>query len=328
MPKFTYSGYGRIYKSIFLSPALTAAQKGVYAALAAYAGEKGEAFPHQERLAFELSIGIDTLRRHLKALEKEQVLQIKRTAHGNRYQLTPQKGGWGIMPKKIVQDPTLPLISKALYGCLACYAGTDGQAHPHRGTLLRGLSMGKDRFYKALHALSEKDYVEVITRREGSRFTSSLFLLKGMHTAPPNPPHLVEEEKKGTTPEKELPKNLLESTIPSQRQETSVSEKTLVAYNKEININTPFTINRQTKAQATRSVEKERKENRPKENGIAQILLEIPFWKNPTVSGIAPLPEEKQVKCLLLENRLEKFLQEGLRWSYKEAWLYAERFLE
>lgn len=313
------TGYGRVYKSVLLSPSLSPGEKGVYSALSAYAGKSGIAFPHQERLALELSIGMDTLRKHLKSLEREKIITIIRTQKGNEYHLISQTGGWGVCPKQIMQNSSLPLAAKALYATLAAYAGTDGEAYPHRGTLLRGLSMGKDCFYKALNALIAQGYVEVESRRNGSRFTSSRFLLK-------NP--LEKLDEKTTKKEKQVEEKATATFMPfsfTNRpiQGKPVSEKSIDAYNKEKSINTLFTINRVTTPARTEL------KNEPIQNGVSIFLEELPLLREPVLKNIAPLSNKQKLLCDVLERQLRDYQKHGGEpLSYTKVQEYALAFLD
>lgn len=299
-------GYGRVFKSVLFSPQLTPAQKGLYAYLSSYADSAGVAFPHQKKMCQDLSISEDTLRKYLKALAESKVLRIQKHISGNFYTLLPQTGGWGKVYKWVLTDPSIPLPSKGLYGILASFAGSDGIAHPHRGTLLKALQISKDSFYKYLHQLQQHQVLQVEARKEKARFTSSSFtFLPPPQKAPMEKPSAVPTD--GPLPNENLP---VQSTAPrfrplpknpirplmdtgnfffpqKPRQENVVSQKREVPINKEFFKKTPSTIPRETSKAVIRPTDR-------KTDGFFEIRNELTAMENLAIPGVKPLSLEER----------------------------------
>lgn len=291
-------GYGRVFKSVLLSPDLTPAQKGVYAYLCGYANENGTAFPHQKKMCLDLRIGEDTLRKHLQTLQKQKILWIEKQSTGNFYHLQKQSGGWGKVSKELLLDSAVSLQAKGLFALLAAFAGSDHEAHPHRGTLLRAMAISKDTFYKYLHELTSKHYLVVESRRDGSKFTASRYILQE---------GFISKEKSES----------FSKTV--ARQENSVSEKRPVPNNKVLK-KTNSTTPRKTKGFATysiRSVEKER-------NSVSvfgQMRNEISQMEHPVCFGVRGISASKSrylQQCLTLLESESKC--QGQIWSYTELY--------
>ncbi len=100
--------------------------------------------------------------------------------------------GYGIIPKKVMQDTTISTQAKALYAYLSSYAGAGETAWPGRDLICLHLGIGKDSFSKYLKELKNKNYVEVNKKRnfEGKYY-------KNVYTIVSNPcPKISDMEEK------------------------------------------------------------------------------------------------------------------------------------
>lgn len=100
--------------------------------------------------------------------------------------------GYGIIPKKVMQDTTISAQAKALYAYLTSYAGAGETAWPGRDLICHHLGIGKDSFSKYLKELKNKNYVEVNKKRnlEGKYY-------KNVYTIVSNPcPKFSDMEEK------------------------------------------------------------------------------------------------------------------------------------
>jgi hypothetical protein len=62
-------------------------------------------------------------------------------------------GGYGIVYREIMRDPSIPPESKAIYAYLCSFAGSDGTCFPKVETMQKELCMGKQRFNKYMSVL-------------------------------------------------------------------------------------------------------------------------------------------------------------------------------
>lgn len=70
--------WSRVSIDVLRDPALSAQAKAVYAVLATYADDAGrdQCYPRQETLAEQLGVSVDTVQRHIKALEDAGVVEV------------------------------------------------------------------------------------------------------------------------------------------------------------------------------------------------------------------------------------------------------------
>ena len=85
--------------------------------------------------------------------------------------------GYGLIPKIITRDKSLTMESKAIYGYLASFAGTDGHCYPSKSLMISELGTTERRFNKNIKLLKEHGYVKVHKRRKGNRNDSNLYEL-------------------------------------------------------------------------------------------------------------------------------------------------------
>lgn len=100
--------WSRVSIDVLRDPALSAQAKAVYAVLATYADDAGrdQCYPRQETLAEQLGVSVDTVQRHIKALEDAGVVEVVprfRPDGGrssNDYTLLDELSAGGITPSK------------------------------------------------------------------------------------------------------------------------------------------------------------------------------------------------------------------------------------
>jgi DNA-binding transcriptional ArsR family regulator len=85
----TRSGFTQVPNFLLRSKQLSAGDKMTFAMLLSYAWQNDYCFPGQQRLALDLGLEERSVRRHLKALEANGLLAIKRRGQGktNIYEL-------------------------------------------------------------------------------------------------------------------------------------------------------------------------------------------------------------------------------------------------
>lgn len=85
--------------------------------------------------------------------------------------------GFGIVPKKVMQDPTLSLQAKGLFSYLTTYANKDGDCFPSRDLMCSHLNIGKDTITKYLKELKGAGYLEVEQVKENGKFAHNIYHL-------------------------------------------------------------------------------------------------------------------------------------------------------
>lgn len=70
--------------------------------------------------------------------------------------------------KDVMQDSSLTIESKAIYGYLCSQADDNGQAEVSVVKILEDLSISKDRFYRHMNALIDSGYVSKKSNRDTS----------------------------------------------------------------------------------------------------------------------------------------------------------------
>lgn len=76
------------------------------------------------------------------------------------------KKQFGIVDKEVMQDPSLSLRAKGVYGMLATFAGKDRTCYPSITHLSELAGVGRRTIERALEELKEKGYV----KKEGRVF--------------------------------------------------------------------------------------------------------------------------------------------------------------
>jgi hypothetical protein len=88
------TGYGIVYRDVMISDRLSINAKALYGLMSSYAGDKKSCFPTQETMSNNLGCSIPTIKRALKELvdncliEKEKLYKDNRMKNQNKYYLT------------------------------------------------------------------------------------------------------------------------------------------------------------------------------------------------------------------------------------------------
>ena len=90
--------YGKVAKEVMRDTRLSAAEKGLYAYLCAYAGGSGSCFPSRGLIAYEMQLNKDTVTRYLRKLAELGYITLAKARAGgrfanNRYIIKHQSGG-------------------------------------------------------------------------------------------------------------------------------------------------------------------------------------------------------------------------------------------
>ena len=85
--------------------------------------------------------------------------------------------GFGIVPKKLMQDPNLSLQAKGVFSYLATYANRDGDCFPSRELMCSHLNISKDTITKYIKELKEAGYLEVEQVKNGGKFSHNVYHL-------------------------------------------------------------------------------------------------------------------------------------------------------
>ncbi len=86
--------------------------------------------------------------------------------------------GYGLIPQLVTRDKDLSIEAKAIYGYLAAFAGTTGEAFPGVALICEELNISKKRYLSHRKALIEKGYIEIKRERLESGFSKNLYILK------------------------------------------------------------------------------------------------------------------------------------------------------
>lgn len=86
--------------------------------------------------------------------------------------------GYGLIPQLVTRDKDLSIEAKAIYGYLAAFAGTTGEAFPGVTLICEELNISKKRYLSHRKALIEKGYIEIKRERLESGFSKNLYILK------------------------------------------------------------------------------------------------------------------------------------------------------
>lgn len=86
--------------------------------------------------------------------------------------------GYGLIPQMLTRDKDLSIEAKAIYGYLAAFAGTTGEAFPGVALICAELNISKKRYLSHRKALVDKGYIEIKRERLESGFSKNLYILK------------------------------------------------------------------------------------------------------------------------------------------------------
>ena len=156
--------YGIINKEVIKDSRLSANAKGLYTYFCARAGNKGICNPSVDTICKDLHINVATFHKLKNELVNNKIINIEKKGTGinrrNSYILLKQTNtGYGMVYLDIVMNPRLNLKSKAIYGLLACYAGTRFIAYPLSKLIHSTLKISRNTYFNALRMLKELNFL-------------------------------------------------------------------------------------------------------------------------------------------------------------------------
>lgn len=191
-------GFGIIPKYAMRDPDLGCWSKLVYAYLCSLSGSGNQTWPRRETILRDLDIGKNTYYSAQKELTSQGYITIHQSRQGNRqgtniYTLIacPEKikqqhksytknktkdvnrvissglkaGGYGMLPRLVMQDGRLWPKAKLVYAYLASYAGAGCVAFPSNQMVIAELQLNRRAWQRSVRELSVYGYLKVIQRR-------------------------------------------------------------------------------------------------------------------------------------------------------------------
>lgn len=116
--------------------------------------------------------------------------------------------GYGVLPRSVMRDTSLPAQSKAIYAYLISFAGSSRTAWPSVSIMAYELGMGRDTFYKYMNVLKETGYIQVERQREVGRWVNNVYKINDSPC--PDLPDTVKPDKE--KPYKEKPDTVNQDT--------------------------------------------------------------------------------------------------------------------
>ena len=87
--------------------------------------------------------------------------------------------GYGIIPKKVMNDTGLSVEAKSIYAFIASYSGNGNTAFPTVDYITHKLNISRQRFNKHRKQLEDKGYITVKQeRQEGSQFNHNIYTIE------------------------------------------------------------------------------------------------------------------------------------------------------
>ena len=85
--------------------------------------------------------------------------------------------GFGIIPKLVMQDPTLSLSAKAVYAYFCSFAGSGTTCFPSRKKMCFDLGISNDTLGKYIRELTGRGLISVAQAKENGRFSHNIYML-------------------------------------------------------------------------------------------------------------------------------------------------------
>lgn len=225
LPGLYSKGYGILYKAVMLDPTLSIEAKGVYAYLASFTGGgKDAVWPSRSTILEDLHIAKNSFYKYLNNLIDEGYVRVEHNTAGinidprsNVYMLAPmpakylsvpgglseaeagrlskiaeardlKAGGFGLIPKMVVTDPTLSLAEKGFYAYLCVLADLQTMTVTTRtDNVLSALKIGKNTYHRHCISLENSDYLfREIQKDAGGIVKGITFILNKDPNCPEN----------------------------------------------------------------------------------------------------------------------------------------------
>lgn len=188
-------GYSTFSQVVVKSTDLHIKSKAIYLFLCAYKNTDNIATPKRETIMNYLGIGSkETYYKYMKELEAQGYIEISTLKVNNRFFNNQYKiitainevdlfTNYGIIPKKIMNDKSIPIEAKGLYGYFCAHRNkkTNDVLFMNLSQLKSHLGFGSNtRLNKNINILVEAGYIEKEQYSDSSqRFSSNLYHLLG-----------------------------------------------------------------------------------------------------------------------------------------------------
>lgn len=87
------------------------------------------------------------------------------------------RDGFGIIPKRVMQDQELTIGAKAIYAYFCSYAGAGATCFPTRDKICKDMGISGDTLGKHLKALAKKGYIQIEQVKDNGRFSHNVYTL-------------------------------------------------------------------------------------------------------------------------------------------------------
>lgn len=85
------------------------------------------------------------------------------------------ENGYGIIPKKVMQDKDLSIQAKGVYSYLCSFSGKGNDSFPSRNKITHDLHISNNSLGKYLNELKGKRYIEVKQIKENGKFSNNIY---------------------------------------------------------------------------------------------------------------------------------------------------------
>lgn len=255
-------GYGLLAKYAMMDHDLPLESKTMYAYFCCQSGSGSCAFPSRDTILKDLHICKNTYYKYFPLLVEQGYIKVehKKTekhtfavnvytivSNPKKFQREPEGGalpstysriwfsglksaGYGMIPRAVMTDGRLPLLSKGIYAYFCSLTGAGKCAFPRVETIAFHLGVNISTYYKYMRYLTDLNYISVYQRHEGGSFHINDYCLNDMpdlnkatrKTIVVVPPQGVEKKDTGNQPAK-----LQDTEIPLPRkvQDTAPSKE-------------------------------------------------------------------------------------------------------
>ena len=220
-------GYGRVAKQVMADSSLTMNEKGLYCYICAMSGSGDNTYTSRAKVLMDLGIARTTYDRCMDGLEEKNIIaryqkrrkgkfgvtviglvevpkcyakeihespDVELADYGSVYGL-----GWGMIPRMVMQDTSLPLKARALYGYIRAYAGMNGSTNPNRERVMRELNITQNTYDKYKRNLIDTGYISISQTYQNGRFQSGCIRInKYPNMMQENDPLLIIQTEAGT----------------------------------------------------------------------------------------------------------------------------------
>ncbi len=231
------NGQGKVPKLVLSDNSLSITAKGIYVLLCVYKGESRVANPKRETIMKYLGIGSkNTYYKHLKQLEDSGYIKVTQCFEVNKFcannftvfdEITVNKKtldvwskGYSIVPRKLINDKRLSIVSKVIYTYIASYR-VESNPSCEMISSFCGIK-NSNNLFSSLKELEEHSYI-LRENTIGGKYTSSTFKVIGYDAE--NDKEIIEKLNKKLSNTKPI-KNTNEHTEETKTIEVIKVERT------------------------------------------------------------------------------------------------------